>query len=64
MGCKYAWLGVVLINKMGGDCIKGKFLPYKLIEICAYVVCIWIYNSFKGVTNKIRILLKFLFACL
>ena len=35
------------LTKVEKDCIKGKFIPYKLIGVCAYSVRLWIYNAYK-----------------
>ena len=34
-GSMHDWI-LFQLTKVGRDCIKGKFLPYKLIEDCAY----------------------------
>ena len=46
---KYVWLDIISTNKdVIRDCIKGKFLLYKFIKDCAYLVCPHIYKPFKG----------------
>ena len=51
---EFGWAGsmhdwtLFKLTKVGRDCIKGKFLPYKLIGDCAYPVRPWIYSPFKG----------------
>ena len=43
----YDWT-LFQLTKVERDCIKGKFLSYKLIEDYAYVMWPWIHNSLKG----------------
>jgi hypothetical protein len=51
---EFGWVGsmhdwtLFQLTKVGRDCIKEKFLPYKLIGDCTYPVRSWIYNPFKG----------------
>ena len=42
------------LTKVGRNSIKGKFLPYKLIRNCAYLLRPWIYNPFKGCAEGLK----------
>jgi len=35
------------LTKVGQKCIKGEYLPYKLIENVAYLIQSWMYSPFK-----------------
>ena len=35
-------------------CIKDKFLSYKLIEDCAYLMWLWIYSPFNGCAERLE----------
>jgi len=39
---------------VGKDCIRGKYLLYKLIGDCAYLVQPWVYCPFKGCVNGLE----------
>lgn len=42
------------LTKAQRNCIIGTFLPYRLIEDCAYPVLPWIDSPFKGCLEGIK----------
>lgn len=56
----FGWVGSIhdwklfQLIRVGRNCIKGKFLPYKLIEDCAYPIWPWIYDPFKSYTKALK----------
>ena len=42
------------LAQVGKYCIKRKFLYYKLIENCAYLIWLWIYSPFKGSVEDLK----------
>ena len=49
----YDWT-LFQLTKVERDCIKGKFLSYKLVGDCAYSVRPWIYSPFKGCAEDLE----------
>ena len=67
-GNMYDWT-LILLTKVGRDCIKSISLPYKLIRNCAYLVRPWIlqpiqrvYKRFGRLQSKL-VTFKVLFVC-
>ena len=52
-GSLHVWT-LFQLTKVGKDCIKDKFLPYKFIGNCACLVWPWIYSLFKGCAKDLQ----------